>query len=44
MNCWGILPAAGSGSRFGAEVPKQYLPVNGRPVISWSIETLLAAP
>ncbi len=44
MNCWGVLPAAGSGSRFGAEVPKQYLPVNGRPVISWSIETLLAAP
>jgi len=44
MNCWGILPAAGSGSRFGAEVPKQYLPVNGRAVISWSIETLLAAP
>ena len=44
MNCWGVLPAAGSGSRFGAEVPKQYLPVNGRPVISWSIEALLAAP
>ena len=44
MNCWGVLPAAGSGSRFGAEVPKQYLPVNGRPVLSWSIETLLAAP
>ena len=44
MNCWGIIPAAGSGSRFGAEVPKQYLPVNGRAVISWSIKTLLAAP
>ena len=44
MNCWGVLPAAGSGSRFGAEVPKQYLSVGGRAVISWSIETLLAAP
>lgn len=44
MNCWGVLPAAGSGSRFGAEVPKQYLPVNGRAVISRSIDTLLAAP
>lgn len=44
MNCWGVLPAAGSGSRFGTEVPKQYLPVNGRAVISRSIETLLAAP
>ena len=44
MNCWGVLPAAGSGSRFGAEIPKQYLPLNGRAVISRSIETLLAAP
>lgn len=44
MNCWGVLPAAGSGSRFGAEVPKQYLPVNGRAVISRSIDTLLAVP
>lgn len=44
MNCWGVLPAAGSGSRFGTEVPKQYLPVNGRAVISRSIDTLLAAP
>ncbi len=44
MNCWGVLPAAGSGSRFGAGVPKQYLPVNGRAVISWSIEAMLAAP
>lgn len=44
MNCWGVLPAAGSGNRFGSEVPKQYLPLNGRAVISWSVETLLAAP
>ncbi len=28
-----ILVAAGSGSRFGAEMPKQYLPVAGQPVI-----------
>jgi len=44
MNCWGILPAAGSGMRFGSEVPKQYLPLNGRPVLSWSVAALLAAP
>ncbi len=44
MNCWGVIPAAGSGSRFGAGIPKQYLPVNGHPVISRSIEVLLAAP
>ena len=44
MTCWGVLPAAGSGSRFGTEIPKQYLPLNSRPVISWSVEALLAAP
>ena len=44
MNCWGVLPAAGSGARFGSEIPKQYLPLNGRPVLSWSVAALLAAP
>ncbi len=44
MNCWGILPAAGSGARFGSAVPKQYLSLQGRAVLSWSIEALLAAP
>lgn len=44
MNCWGVLPAAGSGARFGSEVPKQYLPLNGRAVLSWSVAALLAAP
>jgi 2-C-methyl-D-erythritol 4-phosphate cytidylyltransferase len=34
-----IVPAAGSGARFGAELPKQYLPLAGRPLI---FHTLLA--
>ena len=34
-----IVPAAGSGARFGAERPKQYLPLAGRPLI---FHTLLA--
>ncbi len=42
--CWGILPAAGSGARFGSAVPKQYLPLHGRAVLSWSLEALLAVP
>lgn len=32
-----ILPAAGSGSRVGGEVPKQYMPLLGKPVLWHSI-------
>ena len=38
---WGtLIVAAGSGTRFGGGVPKQYAPLCGRPVLSWSLETL----
>lgn len=39
---WAVLPAAGVGVRFGAEIPKQYLPLAGRTVIEWAIRPLLA--
>ena len=39
-----LIVAAGSGTRFGGEVPKQYLPLAGRPVLRHSIETFLAHP
>lgn len=39
---WAIVPAAGHGSRFGADVPKQYTPLLGRPIVSWSLSSLLA--
>ena len=29
---WAVVPAAGRGTRFGAETPKQYLMLAGRPV------------
>lgn len=35
-----ILVAAGSGKRMGADINKVYLNLNGRPVLSYSIETL----
>ncbi len=41
---WAIVPAAGIGVRFGAAIPKQYLPLAGRTVLQRSIETLLAHP
>ena len=41
---WVVMPAAGVGHRMRADIPKQYLPLLGRPVIRWSLETLLAEP
>ncbi|MBS1188995.1 MAG: 4-diphosphocytidyl-2C-methyl-D-erythritol synthase [Rhodocyclaceae bacterium] len=39
-----IVPAAGSGSRFGAERPKQYLTLLGRPLIFHTLAALCACP
>ncbi len=39
-----IVPAAGSGSRMGAGLPKQYLPLLGRPLIHHALSVLCAAP
>jgi 2-C-methyl-D-erythritol 4-phosphate cytidylyltransferase len=41
---WAVLPAAGSGSRFGGDVPKQYVDVAGQPVIAHALDALLAHP
>ena len=41
---YAIVPAAGSGSRFGAEKPKQYLSLLGRPLIYHTLAALVAAP
>lgn len=39
-----IVPAAGSGSRMGAERPKQYLNLLGKPLIRHALEVLCAVP
>ena len=39
-----IIPAAGSGARFEAEVPKQYLDLLGRPLIYHALSLLCACP
>ena len=39
-----IVPAAGAGSRFGAEKPKQYLDLLGRPLIYHTLAALVAHP
>ncbi len=40
MTIAAVLVAAGSGSRFGAETPKQFLPLAGRAVIRHAAEAL----
>jgi 2-C-methyl-D-erythritol 4-phosphate cytidylyltransferase len=35
-----LVPAAGGGSRMGAQIPKQYLPLAGRPLIRHALATL----
>ena len=39
---WAVVPAAGRGTRFGGEVPKQYLQVNGQPLIAYTLAALAA--
>ncbi len=38
-----LVPAAGSGERFGAEVPKQFVEVAGRALLEWTLDRLLRA-
>lgn len=37
---YALVPAAGSGSRMGSELPKQYLPLAGKPMIYHALATL----
>jgi 2-C-methyl-D-erythritol 4-phosphate cytidylyltransferase len=39
-----LVPAAGFGARMGGELPKQYLPLAGRPMIYYALDTLCAHP
>lgn len=39
---WAVVPAAGRGTRFGGELPKQYLVVDGVPLIAHTLAALFA--
>lgn len=41
---WLVMPAAGRGERVGAGLPKQYLPLAGRPMIEWSLAPFIDDP
>ena len=38
----GLVAAAGAGLRFGADTPKQFAPLAGRPMLAHAIEGLAA--
>lgn len=39
-----LIVAAGSGSRMGGGVPKQFRLLGGRPVLRWAVESLIRHP
>lgn len=43
-NFYALIPAAGSGSRMGDEMAKQYLPLAGRPMIYHALRRLWSSP
>jgi 2-C-methyl-D-erythritol 4-phosphate cytidylyltransferase/2-C-methyl-D-erythritol 2,4-cyclodiphosphate synthase len=44
MTVTALIVAAGSGSRMGGEVPKQYRMLGGKPVLRWAVESLICHP
>lgn len=38
--CFALVPCAGSGVRAGGGLPKQYLPVAGRPMVAYTLDAL----
>jgi len=43
MTSAALIVAAGRGQRAGAELPKQYSVLGGKPVLAWSIDAFVAA-
>ena len=41
MRIWAVIPAAGIGLRYRSTIPKQYLPLCGKPVVRHSIDRLI---
>lgn len=42
MRYWLVMPAAGTGKRFGDRLPKQYAPLHGRTVLEWALAPFLS--
>jgi 2-C-methyl-D-erythritol 4-phosphate cytidylyltransferase/2-C-methyl-D-erythritol 2,4-cyclodiphosphate synthase len=44
LRYWLVVPAAGTGQRFGADRPKQYLQIAGRSLLEWSVSEFAQDP
>jgi 2-C-methyl-D-erythritol 4-phosphate cytidylyltransferase/2-C-methyl-D-erythritol 2,4-cyclodiphosphate synthase len=44
MTVTALIVAAGSGSRMGGDIPKQYRPLGGKPVLRWAVESMARHP
>ena len=42
--CHALLPTAGTGSRLGGDLPKQFQKLAGRPMLAYAIEALMQSP
>lgn len=38
MSFFTVIPASGSGTRFGGKIPKQFLKVNGREILAYTLK------
>ena len=43
LRCVAILPGGGTGSRFGGELPKQFVAIHGDPLIAWAIRRFVVS-
>jgi 2-C-methyl-D-erythritol 4-phosphate cytidylyltransferase len=41
---WAVVPAAGAGRRFGGDVAKQYIELDGEPILAHALRALFAHP
>jgi len=42
--CHALLPTAGSGSRLGGDLPKQFQQLAGRPMLAYAIDSFMQSP
>ncbi len=44
QKCHALLPTAGTGSRLGGELPKQFQELSGKPMLSYALEAFKKTP
>src|SRR5262245_43241953 len=44
MTVTALIVAAGKGERLGGDLPKQFRPIGGKPVLRWAVEAMATHP